>query len=795
MSIVWSPFARQETRLEYETLHLKPRTFRVIKLLPPIRSLFPPFRETLRIEVNEVDVDDAAGEYDTLSYCWGEGAADRAVAVSLPNQDENHREYRTIHISASLEAALLSLARDNSMGAQRPIFADQICINQTDKVEKIQQVRLMGEIYAGSARTVVWLGEATTETRRYFDFATEISSEGVISRMMGPNVGHYMNVFDAVMDSSIELETEAEKEDRVDLLDLITRYGPRFPLHGLTETLRRAWVNRLWTVQEGCLPPNVVFRCGSNSSCYDCVRGTLLFYSLWTTYWLRMPKAPVPKEEVRARERIYTLNQPFLRLIKERKMIHVTRSQRRSLYDVVVQYNVNDERPKIGATRAEDRVYALLGLAGDDEIYRETVEKMEISNVRGTFTNFATSVFRRNPDILLFSQTPKSSTHGHTLPSWVPDWSADPLRTPHGYSDPTTPIFSAGGRQADCGIAAAAAAAATATAAVADASSGVLRVDAIPVGRVIRVGARSIQRNEDAVIDDIEYMSARHFFEEINEFMEVAARIDSQHAPDHSDEQHRLESTIRLSDGGLSGRQFPTRYNSTTAQGVLQDIHQNVARFGKKLIDVEAQTRSLGGFVGMIRSAGIMPWHWTPASEMDVVRLCALDPLVAARTWMQGLSLTISDVALVLWYVAKVRLVTTMVELRRKWAKVDLHGPDHGVALAHVGLNTELLKRPEWEHYTSNLFRNIGRRLFVTDTGYVGLGPSHMGVGDAVVIIAGASVPHILRPRDSPLRPEGCYGNPSSCPWSYVGEAYCDGVMDGELADKEGKRTSHFEIG
>ncbi|KAI0418794.1 heterokaryon incompatibility protein-domain-containing protein [Xylaria grammica] len=726
------------------------RIFRTIKLLSPVKSPIFPFKETLSIEIIEANVDDAVGKYDTLS----------TVLVSPSNNDKANEKY-----------PLLSLTREDQTKTSRPIFADQICINQADNFERVQQVRLMGDIYAGN----------TTETRRCFDFSLELNGTGVLSRVMGPNVSHYMNVFDAIMDPSIELGTEAEQEDRNDILDLIARYGPQFPLRGLTEILRRAWINRLWTVQEGCLPANLTFHCGEKSLCYDCLRGLLLFYSVWTTYWLRMPKGPVSREEIRSRDEIYSLNMPLLRLVKERKMIHKTQSPRKSLYDVVVQYNVNDSMLKIGATKAEDRIYALLGLAGSDEITRETVEGMEVDNVRNSYTKFAASVIKRNVDVLLFSQFPRSRAHGHQLPSWVPDWSADPLRTPYGYLDLTTPCFSAGGERTGNDV-------------VVDESTGTLRMNAIPVGRVIRVGVYSIQQDKGASVENIEYKSVRLFFDELDAFMELASKINPAHAPDISDEQRRRESMIRLSDSGLSARQFPARFNPATATAMLERIFEQVSHWGAKLIDVEARNRSMRSFTGMLRSAGIMPWYWTPASEIDVIRQCALDPITAARVWMEGLFFTISDVGWVLWYIAKLQLYTAMIKVRRTRPKDELPRPGDDIVLEKVGLANDLLLTREWELYTSNLFKNIGRKLFLTETGYVGLGPCHMEVNDSIVVIPGGTVPHVLRPHARSEFLGHHYDGRDASSWSYVGEAYCDGIMDGQLVAGQQDTGQVFEV-
>ncbi|KAK0651147.1 heterokaryon incompatibility protein-domain-containing protein [Cercophora newfieldiana] len=61
------------------------------------------------------------------------------------------------------------------------------------------------------------------------------------------------------------------------------------------------------------------------------------------------------------------------------------------------------------------------------------------------------------------------------------------------------------------------------------------------------------------------------------------------------------------------------------------------------------------------------------------------------------------------------------------------------------------------------------RRSFLGAKGFVGVGPLGMQVGDLVCILYGASFPYILR------ESKGASGRQQ-----LVGEAYCDGVMDGE---------------
>ncbi|KAJ3548310.1 hypothetical protein NM208_g1065 [Fusarium decemcellulare] len=62
----------------------------------------------------------------------------------------------------------------------------------------------------------------------------------------------------------------------------------------------------------------------------------------------------------------------------------------------------------------------------------------------------------------------------------------------------------------------------------------------------------------------------------------------------------------------------------------------------------------------------------------------------------------------------------------------------------------------------------IDRVLFITEKGYLGLGPARTEAGDAVSLVAGGHVPFVLR--------KGTQG------WILVGETYVHGVMYGEAA-------------
>ncbi|KAH6687766.1 heterokaryon incompatibility protein-domain-containing protein [Plectosphaerella plurivora] len=69
--------------------------------------------------------------------------------------------------------------------------------------------------------------------------------------------------------------------------------------------------------------------------------------------------------------------------------------------------------------------------------------------------------------------------------------------------------------------------------------------------------------------------------------------------------------------------------------------------------------------------------------------------------------------------------------------------------------------------YRMDMDNVIGMRPYVTQAGYLGMAASGSVPGDLVVVFKGSKVPHVVRPSEQD--------------YTLVGEAYCDGFMDGEI--------------
>ncbi|KAI1869242.1 uncharacterized protein JN550_005872 [Neoarthrinium moseri] len=83
--------------------------------------------------------------------------------------------------------------------------------------------------------------------------------------------------------------------------------------------------------------------------------------------------------------------------------------------------------------------------------------------------------------------------------------------------------------------------------------------------------------------------------------------------------------------------------------------------------------------------------------------------------------------------------------------------------------------------YKENMSGMNGKKPYVTCRGYLGMCPGSAVAGDVVVILCGARLPYVLRRQDQGDR------------WTFLGEAYCDGVMDGEIMGHREERLFNIE--
>ncbi|KAG7106615.1 Heterokaryon incompatibility protein 6 like [Verticillium longisporum] len=198
----------------------QPRQIRIVHLAPGSRE------DVLCGTIETVLLGEAS--YEALSYEWG--APDLVCNFGL--------EHGLIPITTSLHQALRDLLRKAGV---RTIWADGICINQDDLVERTQQVTLMGEIYRNAGRVLTYIGPEADDSASAIEFAANLVAYGV-SRLR-------------------------HSDPRIHILEELPNLGlpaitsPRW--QALRKVLTRTWVTRCWCGQEFLLNRNLTVMCGT----------------------------------------------------------------------------------------------------------------------------------------------------------------------------------------------------------------------------------------------------------------------------------------------------------------------------------------------------------------------------------------------------------------------------------------------------------------------------------------------------------------------------------------------------
>lgn len=154
----------------------EPDSFRLI-LLQPSPHLTAPLQLTIVTATLNQYEDDIVDNYVALSYVWENQKDTRKIDV----------DRKQLEITASLESALHHI-RDASRTME--IWADGICIDQTDNEDKNIQVRQMGSIYGLARSTIIFLGEATRECDFVLDALSSTLGGGARVSKMVANILH-----------------------------------------------------------------------------------------------------------------------------------------------------------------------------------------------------------------------------------------------------------------------------------------------------------------------------------------------------------------------------------------------------------------------------------------------------------------------------------------------------------------------------------------------------------------------------------------------------------------------------
>ncbi|KAF2753835.1 HET-domain-containing protein [Pseudovirgaria hyperparasitica] len=160
--------------------------------------------------------------YEALSYAWGDTSDKEQVLCNG----------LVLDIGRNLHAALCERRRRD---VTTWLWADAICINQTDDDEKTRQVRVMREIYAGAKKVIIWLGTGSLSDAAAYVLAEHLFYKCRVSTKTTKRHGYAYEDFDFRLHGVVPPFGSARGNSA---------------WIALFHIMRSPWFSRIWVLQE-----------------------------------------------------------------------------------------------------------------------------------------------------------------------------------------------------------------------------------------------------------------------------------------------------------------------------------------------------------------------------------------------------------------------------------------------------------------------------------------------------------------------------------------------------------------
>jgi hypothetical protein len=185
------------------------------------------------LEILQLDNVSSAEPYSAISYAW--------ISRDLP---ENIQLPHGIHlaITASLHGVLQRFRHPNG---ERRIWADAVCVSQTDINEKSAQILRIKDVFAHAQEILIWLGESAALDSLLFMQLHRI-------RAFRGRFGEGADLNEVIVANRSECYCCREPvpaHTRHDNQSVPYRSGP-LTSAALQDLLSRPWFTRLWVAQE-----------------------------------------------------------------------------------------------------------------------------------------------------------------------------------------------------------------------------------------------------------------------------------------------------------------------------------------------------------------------------------------------------------------------------------------------------------------------------------------------------------------------------------------------------------------
>ncbi|PPJ54858.1 hypothetical protein CBER1_07843 [Cercospora berteroae] len=196
--------------------------------------------------------------YKAISWTWGDPNETSQIVLND----------KVFEVSRNAEALLRRLCFEQQHWT---IWLDAICINQTDLVERGQQVAIMRDVYTSATQVLIWLGE-DNETIAEAAFT---SIDTLIAECM-EHVAETGTPLDDIFFKGNIIKVSHEPLSDCDW-------------HTLKAFFSHPWFTRLWVVQEVLLGTSPRMYCGTQSRVWSEVglAAQWLHHRAYERYWFR----------------------------------------------------------------------------------------------------------------------------------------------------------------------------------------------------------------------------------------------------------------------------------------------------------------------------------------------------------------------------------------------------------------------------------------------------------------------------------------------------------------------------
>lgn len=346
----------------YDPLNHEKHEVRLLEIIPSILN------GPIRCRLIHYSLEKALS-YEAISYAWGDDKASFEVELNG----------RSFLVRKNLHDAL---RRFRGRFKSRKLWADAICINQADQVERGEQIQLMRQIYCRASAVLIWLGLADGRSNWAIKYLKSLSGYNVRKANPYRDIGVVGEV-------------------------------PRL--------LSRSWFERVWVIQEVAVARQATLFCGNQDISWHSLVKAVNVFSCFDQFAAFGQRIAGTDTIMAAVARLPDLERNINNFEAFRKLQDRLNSSGPNFSQLE---DVFEHMRGRKATDPRDRIYAALALLPFEQS----------QSLKPDYTIIDYKVYRNIVLAALLKGSLKflryCQPHLQTqLPSWMPDWSK-PRLTP-----------------------------------------------------------------------------------------------------------------------------------------------------------------------------------------------------------------------------------------------------------------------------------------------------------------------------------------------------------------------------